>query len=31
MVAALALSAVGPYFAYRSIYAAEGGYALSRR
>jgi hypothetical protein len=31
VVAALALSAVGYYFAYRSIYAAEGGYALSRR
>jgi hypothetical protein len=29
--AALALSAAGYYFAYRGIYAAEGGYALSRR
>ena len=29
--AALALSAVGYYFAYRGIYAAEGGYQLSRR
>ena len=29
--AALAVSAVGYYFAYRSIYAAEGGYALPRR
>jgi hypothetical protein len=29
--AALALSAIGYYFAYRSIYATEGGYALSRR
>jgi hypothetical protein len=29
--AALALSAIGYYFAYRSIYGAEGGYALSRR
>jgi hypothetical protein len=29
--AALALSAVGYYLAYRSIYAAEGGYQLSRR
>jgi uncharacterized membrane protein YbhN (UPF0104 family) len=31
VVAALALSAVGYYLAYRSIYAAEGGYELSRR
>ena len=29
--AALALSATGYYVAYRSIYAAEGGYQLSRR
>jgi hypothetical protein len=29
--AALALSAIGYYFAYRSIYAAEGGYQLTRR
>jgi hypothetical protein len=29
--AALALSAIGYCFAYRSIYAAEGGYQLSRR
>ena len=29
--AALALSATGYYVAYRSVYAAEGGYALSRR
>jgi hypothetical protein len=29
--AALALSAIGYYFAYRSVYAAEGGYRLSRR
>ena len=29
--AALALSAVGYYVAYRRIYAAEGGYVLSRR
>lgn len=29
--AALAMSAIGYYFAYRSIYAAEGGYGLSRR
>jgi hypothetical protein len=29
--AALALSALGYYFAYRRIYAAEGGYQLSRR
>jgi hypothetical protein len=29
--AALAMSAVGYYFAYRSIYAAESGYALPRR
>ncbi len=29
--AALAMSAIGYYLAYRSIYAAEGGYALSRR
>jgi glycosyltransferase 2 family protein len=29
--AALAMSAIGYYFAYRSIYAAEGGYAPSRR
>jgi hypothetical protein len=25
------MSATGYYFAYRSIYAAEGGYELSRR
>src|SRR5580704_16188306 len=31
VVAALAMSATGYYFAYRSIYAAEGGYQLSRR
>jgi hypothetical protein len=30
LVAALAMSALGYYFAYRSIYTAEGGYALSR-
>ena len=29
--AALAISAVGYYLAYRGIYAAEGGYQLSRR
>jgi len=29
--AALAVSAVGYYVAYRSVYAAEGGYELSRR
>jgi len=29
--AALAVSAIGYYFAYRRIYAAEGGYQLSRR
>ena len=29
--AALAMSAIGYYFAYRGIYAAEGGYQLSRR
>ena len=29
--AVLAMSATGYYFAYRSIYAAEGGYQLSRR
>jgi hypothetical protein len=29
--AALAMSAIGYYFAYRSIYATEGGYELSRR
>ena len=29
--AALAMSAIGYYLAYRSIYAAEGGYQLSRR
>jgi hypothetical protein len=29
--AALAMSAAGYYFAYRQIYAAEGGYRLSRR
>ena len=29
--AALASSAIGYYLAYRSIYAAEGGYELSRR
>lgn len=29
--AALSVSAIGCYFAYQSIYAAEGGYALSRR
>lgn len=29
--AALATSAIGYYFAYRSIYAADGGYQLSRR
>jgi hypothetical protein len=29
--AALAMSATGYYFAYRRIYAAEGGYELSRR
>jgi hypothetical protein len=28
---ALAISAIGYYFAYRSIYAAEGGYQLGRR
>ncbi len=31
MPAALAISATGYYFAYRSIYATEGGYQLSRR
>ena len=31
VAAALATSAIGYYFAYRSIYAAEGGYELSRR
>ncbi len=31
VVAALAMSAIGYYFAYRSIYAGEGGYELSRR
>lgn len=31
MPAALAVSAIAYYFAYQSIYAAEGGYALSRR
>jgi len=31
VVAAFAMSAIGYYFAYRSIYAAEGGYQLSRR
>ena len=31
MPAALAMSAIGYYLAYRRIYAAEGGYALSRR
>src|SRR5580693_2037986 len=31
VVAALAISAIGYYLAYRSIYAAEGGYQLSRR
>ncbi len=29
--AAFALSAIGYFFAYRRIYAAEGGYELSRR
>jgi len=29
--AALGVSAMGYYFAYRGIYAAEGGYQLSRR
>jgi hypothetical protein len=29
--AALAISAIGYYFAYRSVYAADGGYRLSRR
>src|SRR5260370_335578 len=29
--AALAMSAIGYYLAYRRIYAAEGGYALTRR
>jgi hypothetical protein len=29
--AAFAMSAIGYYFAYRRIYAAEGGYQLSRR
>jgi hypothetical protein len=29
--AALAMSALGYYFAYRSIYGAEGGYAVGRR
>jgi hypothetical protein len=29
--AAFAISAAGYYFAYRRVYAAEGGYALSRR
>jgi len=31
VVAAVAMSAIGYYFAYRSVYAAEGGYELSRR
>ena len=31
MPAALAMSPIGYYLAYRSIYAAEGGYQLSRR
>jgi hypothetical protein len=31
VVAAFALPATGYYVAYRSIYAAEGGYQLSRR
>jgi hypothetical protein len=31
VVAALAMSATGYYLAYRSVYAAEGGYQLSRR
>jgi hypothetical protein len=31
VVAALAMSAIGYYLAYRSIYTAEGGYELSRR
>jgi len=31
VAAALAMSAIGYYVAYRSIYAAEGGYQLSRR
>jgi len=31
VAAALAISAIGYYVAYRSIYAAEGGYQLSRR
>jgi hypothetical protein len=31
VVAAFAMSAIGYYFAYRRIYAAEGGYELSRR
>jgi hypothetical protein len=31
VVAALAMSAIGYYLAYRRIYAAEGGYDLSRR
>jgi hypothetical protein len=30
-LAALAMSATGYYFAYRSIYTAESGYSLSRR
>jgi hypothetical protein len=29
--AALAISAIGYYLAYRSVYAAEGGYELTRR
>jgi hypothetical protein len=29
--AALAMSAIGYYLAYRSVYAAEGGYQLTRR
>jgi hypothetical protein len=31
VLAALAISAVGYYLAYRSVYAAEGGYQLTRR
>ena len=31
MPAALAVSAIGYYLAYRSIFAAEGGYQMSRR
>jgi hypothetical protein len=31
VVAAFAMSAIGYYFAYRRIYAAEGGHQLSRR